>query len=661
MLYVNWVNLMSYDLHGSWDTEESYVGNIVSSHTNLTEIQDALELLWRNNVPAYQVNLGIEFYGRSFELADSKGNRPGCRQNGPADQGPCTGQAGVLSYEEVEQLVKRYHLNVVYDEEAGVKYLSWSKDQWIAYNDKETLQQKVKYANERGLGDLMIWAIDLDDKENSALDALLQPDGLGKHDIDCPKKGERRHICCDRRYMSDESQSSLGRGESQYVRRRKIFLGVYRSYWKEEYQPVSCPNETPKDACYFPGNKLEIETKNVPVRLDWLFPGDTSESDEEVFNLQVKAEEGASTDADNNAFGFVIMSGPKKDLISLDKRDGSHWELFDCANHDSRQTIRAVCMDTGPEGNCGDIYIGQVAETVVELPPGCGAGRYAVAVKLEPSENQTMPAHIESKVSRRRSFAPRMYDFTFDYDFSPIHARDKSDVRVRIDFASEPGYWGEVVNKAPGRRKRSLGEMHEIVKRDHEGSWPSYLHEVFRIKKRETPKHQLDDFHKRWFSSDLGDWIDKIREVDLNYDIVYHRVHEHHEWDIFDESIQCVNYRRVPGVLMYASRASMKSWIELDVDIEVVATLSLIGDLATPKTWDQKGLLFRTKGSMRSKLAMVANAELILTTDPFELFGAENFGLTSSVPGIVTIGPNLRIIGSIDGIATLNMAPVIRL
>jgi chitinase len=126
MPYVNWVNLMSYDLHGSWDTEDSYVGNYVNSHTNLTEIQTALELLWRNNVPASQVNLGIGFYGRSFELEDSKCNKPGCKQKGPADAGPCTGQAGVLSYDEVQTLINGFNLNTVHDKEAGVKYLSWN-------------------------------------------------------------------------------------------------------------------------------------------------------------------------------------------------------------------------------------------------------------------------------------------------------------------------------------------------------------------------------------------------------------------------------------------------------------------------------------------------------------------------------------------------------
>jgi chitinase len=42
--YVDWVNLMSYDLHGVWDSSDP-IRNQVLAHTNLTEIDLALDLV----------------------------------------------------------------------------------------------------------------------------------------------------------------------------------------------------------------------------------------------------------------------------------------------------------------------------------------------------------------------------------------------------------------------------------------------------------------------------------------------------------------------------------------------------------------------------------------------------------------------------------------
>ncbi len=41
---VDWINLMSYDIHGVWDGNNP-IGNHILSHTNLTEIDLALNLV----------------------------------------------------------------------------------------------------------------------------------------------------------------------------------------------------------------------------------------------------------------------------------------------------------------------------------------------------------------------------------------------------------------------------------------------------------------------------------------------------------------------------------------------------------------------------------------------------------------------------------------
>ncbi|KAH6871039.1 hypothetical protein B0T10DRAFT_417778 [Thelonectria olida] len=168
----SWVNLMSYDLHGVWDKHNA-IGSIVQAHTNLTEIKESVALLWRNDVPPGKVVLGTGFYGRSFELAKSSCNKPGCTFSGAARKGKCTAEAGILGYFEIQDILKNEKVKKVHDKEAAVNYITFDDDQWVSYDDNTTFSQKVKWADSVGLGGLMIWAIDLDDDDFTALSGLV--------------------------------------------------------------------------------------------------------------------------------------------------------------------------------------------------------------------------------------------------------------------------------------------------------------------------------------------------------------------------------------------------------------------------------------------------------------------------------------------------------
>ena len=50
---------------GVWDSTVTAIGPYAYAHTNLTEIQLGLELLWRNNINPARVVMGLGFYGRS--------------------------------------------------------------------------------------------------------------------------------------------------------------------------------------------------------------------------------------------------------------------------------------------------------------------------------------------------------------------------------------------------------------------------------------------------------------------------------------------------------------------------------------------------------------------------------------------------------------------
>jgi hypothetical protein len=53
----------------------------------------------------------------------------------------------------------------------------------VSYDDEDTLQQKVQYANSQGLGGLMIWAVDLDTPDLRAMSGLIYPKQLNQWTI----------------------------------------------------------------------------------------------------------------------------------------------------------------------------------------------------------------------------------------------------------------------------------------------------------------------------------------------------------------------------------------------------------------------------------------------------------------------------------------------
>lgn len=141
----------AYDLHGTWDSTDP-IGSIVQAHTNLTEIKDSVELLWRVNVPPEKVVLGLGFYGRSFQLSDTSCGSPGCAFSGAAEAGTCTKSAGTLAYFEIMDIIDKQAPEVTWDKIDAVKYFQYgaTKNQWVSYDDSDTFAQKVEWANAVG-------------------------------------------------------------------------------------------------------------------------------------------------------------------------------------------------------------------------------------------------------------------------------------------------------------------------------------------------------------------------------------------------------------------------------------------------------------------------------------------------------------------------------
>ncbi|KAL4986479.1 hypothetical protein BDW68DRAFT_178697 [Aspergillus falconensis] len=162
--HVDFFNIMSYDLHGAWDKGNKWLGPYLNAHTNLTEIGTVLDLLWWNKIPSNKVVLGTAFYGRAFTATSSRCMEPGCTFESAGTMGSCSRENGILLNSEIMDILDARGVKPTLDKIAGVKIATWD-NQWVADDDKETLELKAQFSLGLGLGGVMVWAVSHDTQD----------------------------------------------------------------------------------------------------------------------------------------------------------------------------------------------------------------------------------------------------------------------------------------------------------------------------------------------------------------------------------------------------------------------------------------------------------------------------------------------------------------
>ncbi|KAL8750407.1 MAG: hypothetical protein Q9199_007090 [Rusavskia elegans] len=159
--HVDFFGYLSYDLHPASDTEF-----IVRSHTDIGQIEKVTAALWSKHLDPKKINLGLSMYGRGYTLANRACARPGCKALGPSRPGVCTNTAGSLFNIEINDLVQQRGLKAGMVSDTMSKQVSWD-DQWVGFDDSETLAEKTNWAAESCFGGTVIWSLDMDSGQSS--------------------------------------------------------------------------------------------------------------------------------------------------------------------------------------------------------------------------------------------------------------------------------------------------------------------------------------------------------------------------------------------------------------------------------------------------------------------------------------------------------------
>lgn len=143
------------------DADVKTLDPIVRGQADIREISNDTLPLWFDGLDPAKVNFGLAYYGRGYTLSDASCNTLNCPFSGPSDPGKCTNFPGVMSLREIDQVIEERKLTPTLLPESMMKQITWA-DQWIGYDDADTIKLKKAWADGQCFGGTMAWSIDFD-------------------------------------------------------------------------------------------------------------------------------------------------------------------------------------------------------------------------------------------------------------------------------------------------------------------------------------------------------------------------------------------------------------------------------------------------------------------------------------------------------------------
>lgn len=162
---VDWINLMTYDFHGTWDTTTNFNAPLFRPGSDPADAAlnaDAtVQTYLAAGVPASKLVMGVPFYGRGWSGVPETDHGLYQLAGGAA---PGTYEAGSFEYNDIRD---RYLPTWQYywNQEANVPWLYDTASQtFISFDDPRSLEAKAGYVKDQGLAGVMIWEISQGDQ-----------------------------------------------------------------------------------------------------------------------------------------------------------------------------------------------------------------------------------------------------------------------------------------------------------------------------------------------------------------------------------------------------------------------------------------------------------------------------------------------------------------
>ncbi|CAH2098228.1 unnamed protein product [Euphydryas editha] len=167
--YLDLINVMAYDMNGASDLVTGHnsplhrgEGDENVPKDNLKTIDAVLEYWLEQGCPPEKLILGLPLYGHTFKLSNATINGVRAPSDGPGIAGPYTATRGMIGYNELCMKFRRETWKLKYDNSAKVPYAVQGNN-WVSYDDAQSLTAKVKYALQFNIAGITLWSIETDD------------------------------------------------------------------------------------------------------------------------------------------------------------------------------------------------------------------------------------------------------------------------------------------------------------------------------------------------------------------------------------------------------------------------------------------------------------------------------------------------------------------
>ncbi|MCX7772110.1 MAG: glycosyl hydrolase family 18 protein, partial [Clostridia bacterium] len=165
--YVDFANIMAYDIHGNWDTYTDFNAPLYTSTDTSPQYKwsvDASVNAWLNaGFPANKLVMGVPFYGYKYSLTTTGNN--GLYQT--YSSGSSVSYATIAAnYLNAAGYVRYFH------SQSMVPWL-FNGSTFMSYEDTQSIGYKAQYIKTKGLAGGMMWELS-QDPNRVLLTALYQ-------------------------------------------------------------------------------------------------------------------------------------------------------------------------------------------------------------------------------------------------------------------------------------------------------------------------------------------------------------------------------------------------------------------------------------------------------------------------------------------------------